>query len=614
MNLNNICKKNGKIGKKDRPFWAACASLFNSSSFVENKTDYIRLVQQAQLGDKECLNRLAEAVRERLYAYVYRYTLADDLTGDIVQESILRMLEVLGELREANQFWPWLYKIALNKIRLYHRKEQQHRTIPDPDMNQGQKHKDSQEVIAGMVYQEFKETVFAAMRELKPEHRSIINMRCYDQMQYSEIAKVLGRSEFAAQKLFFRAKKSLKKKLACHGLGKGSLLMALVLFGKLTAPSKAMAAGISVTNTAVKVGAVATVAAIAASKTIIVSLTTAGALAVGTMVVTSGPESGVIAPVGKQTESSYVLPQKVWAYKGSQEHWYYYPSKASDTVMMRVKREESQYLQNAKGNYYFDRRKNTVHINNYRQWQKDLSVWRLPTDSFKLTDFLAQIDGRERWAEDVYRSRSGLLVVAKQPGQENGTELQVTRHYNVLGEDYFKYDWPGNVKVVDDRDAMHRRGWTYFKITGQIDGEEVKGSGRIPFIYAASQSYWPWIRVRIGREVFVDEEFTGLGRPWTGLHTIDIVRRDAAEKQIPFETKLRARDQKAQVILAKESGKIIYTIDMEKDIVEQIVFTGERYGQLVFDYLDNLDGIGRDFAAPRRSYRRQKPFSVLEAE
>ena len=93
---------------------------------MEKSIDYVDLVQQAQLGDKDCMNRLAEAVREPLYAYVYRYTLADDLSHDIVQESILKMLEALGQLREAEQFWPWLYKIALNKIHLHHRKEEQH--------------------------------------------------------------------------------------------------------------------------------------------------------------------------------------------------------------------------------------------------------------------------------------------------------------------------------------------------------------------------------------------------------------------------------------------------------------------------------------------------------
>ena len=42
---------------------------------MKNTINYIELVQQAQLGDKECRNRLAEAVRERLYSYVYRHTL-----------------------------------------------------------------------------------------------------------------------------------------------------------------------------------------------------------------------------------------------------------------------------------------------------------------------------------------------------------------------------------------------------------------------------------------------------------------------------------------------------------------------------------------------------------
>jgi RNA polymerase sigma-70 factor (ECF subfamily) len=572
---------------------------------MEESIDYVGLVQQAQLGDKECLNHLAEAVRERLYAYVYRYTLADDMTHDIVQESILKMLEALGELREAGQFWPWLYKIALNNIRLHHRKERQHRTNPDPDMNNSQKHKDSQEVIAGVVYQEFRETVFAAMQELKPEHRSVINMRCYDQMQYSEIAKVIGCSEFAAQKLFFRAKNSLKKKLSRHGLGKGSLLMALVLFGKLTAPSEAAAAGISVTSATVKVGAAASVAVIAASKTAIVSLTAAGALTIGAIVATSGPESGVVASGETPAENSYVIPQAVQTDNGSREYWYYYPSKANNTVMMQVKESDAkgqnsycQYLQNAEGNYYFDRKKNTLYIENYRQWQKDFSVWRLPTDSFLISQFLTQVDGRKKLTENIYRSQSGLLLVVKQPGKDNSGRLQVTRHYNVLGEDYFKYDWPPNVKAVDNRDVMHKRGWTYFTVSGQINGKQVRGEGRVPFVYAASRRHWPWVKLKVGADTVNEACFAGLSRPWMGLHTIDTLRRDAAEKRIWFETKYDKNSCKAEVVLKSEEGRIVYTIDMEKDVVESITFSGDTGGQLQFDYLQEMGEAGNEFVAP----------------
>jgi len=87
---------------------------------------------------------------------------------------------------------------------------------------------------------------------------------------------------------------SLKKHLARHGFGKGSLLMALVLFGKLTAPSKAAATQITVTAAATKVGVAASVAAIASGKTAIISLTTAGILAVSTLVATSEYENSAI--------------------------------------------------------------------------------------------------------------------------------------------------------------------------------------------------------------------------------------------------------------------------------------------------------------------------------
>ena len=143
---------------------------------MEKNIDYVKLVTQAQLGDKECLNRLAEAAGERLYTYVYRYTLSDELTEDIVQESILKMLEVLNELKEADRFWPWLFKIALNKIFSHHRAEHKRRTVSKPAAGLGDVQRQRQTAIANVVGQELKEIVFAAMQKLKPEHRAVMTL------------------------------------------------------------------------------------------------------------------------------------------------------------------------------------------------------------------------------------------------------------------------------------------------------------------------------------------------------------------------------------------------------------------------------------------------------
>ena len=52
---------------------------------------------------------------------------------------------------------------------------------------------------------------------------------------------------------------------------------------------------------------------------------------------------------------------------------------------------------------------------------------------------------------------------------------------------------------------------------------------------------------------------------------------------------------------------------MEDDVVEQIIFTGEREGRLVFEYTQEIDDTGSEFAEPRTNYRT-KAFSILDAD
>ena len=92
------------------------------------------------------------------------------------------------------------------------------------------KRKDHRDGLANLINQELKQLVFSAMNELKPQYREALALRCYEEKNFAEIAELMGRSELSARVLFLRAKKSLAKQLSRHGLSKGSLLMALVLF------------------------------------------------------------------------------------------------------------------------------------------------------------------------------------------------------------------------------------------------------------------------------------------------------------------------------------------------------------------------------------------------
>jgi len=604
---------------------------------MEKTADHVRLVKQAQLGDKESLDRLTELAEERLRVDVFRLTLQEDLTGEVVQESLFEMLRVLKDLKEAHRFWPWLYKIALNKIRHHYRTEQRRRAVvASAAVNKGS-HKSSEHVMASAISKELKEIVLSAMRRLKPRHRAILTMRCYREMEYSQIGESMGCSEFAAKMLFYRAKNSLRKQLSRFGFGKGMLLPALVLFGKMTVRSEA-AAQVMVSTASVKVGVAAGLAGFATSTTGIVSLATVGVLAVGTTVMTSQP--GHTYPRGgpASVSNSQTVGQMGALTKGLEEYWCYYPRNVNGPVMIRLlrwdsqeKRSYCQWLQNEQATYYFDKRKSTVYIKNHRMWRDDLAVWRLPTDPPELRDFLSRVEGGIDRSQYIRGDGPGLLVLSRR--QENDYQSRVMHHFNTLDEQYFLYDWPTRTRRVDSRDAMHKRGWTYFRISGRIAEEEVTGTGRLPFVDAARGQFGPWLKMQVGDGLKIADNgaearvydgtgrlaatyrggsfFAGLGRPWMGLHTIDTVRRDAARERIWFETTRKRGQGSAEVVLTRGQTKLTYTIDMEKDIIDRIVFSTNdgRDGELRFTYLEQVDPEADEFVSPRwrSSGKPQRP-------
>ncbi|MFC1792935.1 RNA polymerase sigma factor, partial [Planctomycetota bacterium] len=580
---------------------------------MKKNVDYVSLVERAQLGDKQCLERLTELAEERLREDVSRITLNPDLTQDIVQEILLEMLKKLGKLREADRFWKWLTHIAFNKINHHHRKEKRYKAAPASSSRNTDGSQHHQEAVAELIGKEFQQIVSTAMQRLKPRQRTVLTLRCYRDMAYSEIAEVMGCSEFAAMMLFHRAKKTLGKQLSRHGYGKGLLIPALVLFGKLTASSEASAAQISVCAAVTEGGLLVGLAGLATSKTTLVCLGTAGVLAVGTAVSTLTPET----PVAGSAQES--VPSVLTAGPGTQtsmrtgEYWYYFPEGPSRPMMMRVKlgagsnQHKSQFLQNDWSNYHYYR--NTICINNHRMYVSDLSVFRLPTDSPELAGFISRVQGFRDPMEYVPSQGRDVLIVTTYDSQRNTHRSRITRQSNVLDERYFRPDWPAGAKVVDNRDAMHRRGWTYFRITGQVNGEEVSGTGRIPFVYATSKQSSPWLKLQLGDSSKIVDSgaeacvynrsgeavarykggsfFKGLSRPWMGLHTIDTVRRDAAEQEVWFETKHIQDSGKAEVVLTCDQIQLAYAIDMETDVVETITFSednGDR-GELRFSYL-----------------------------
>jgi RNA polymerase sigma-70 factor (ECF subfamily) len=592
---------------------------------MDQQSDQIKLIRRAQCGDRQCLGQLAEQARTRLYTYVYRLTQQDDLAQEIVQESLLEMCKVIGKLKKEDRFWPWLYGIAINKLRRYYRTESAQRRVAVSSMKRKSTVKERQDGLENLVSEELKHIVSGAMKKLRTRHKAVLVMRCYDGMPYSDIAESMGCSEFSTRMLFLRAKRALQRELSRNGFGKGSLLAALVLFGKITAPSEAAAAQISVTAAVTKVGLATGIAGAVTSKTAIVSLTAAGALTAGTVVMKSGPLNQGAESFNSSLTGTQNISRVDESNNANRKIWYSFPDGSAGHMALRIKsgtlgdKSYWEVLQDEKANYYYSN--NRLNKNNYRMWNRDLSVQKLPTDDPKMTDFICQVEGGKNTMEHVTGRGKNLLVIAEHNQMNENNKPWVIRHENALEEDYFQSDWPATAKTNDNRDQMHKRGWTYFRVEGQINGQNVWGTGRIPFVNLYSRQYGPWLKLQVGSLKIVDNYkqayisrqssteaktyspgsfFKGLCRPWLGLHAIDTVRRDAAEQRIWFETNLMPDGRFTQVELTGEDTKIVYKIDMETDVVDEITITTDQgdTANLKFSYLQSVDGLDQEFLPP----------------
>ena len=591
---------------------------------MDRQASEIELVERAQQGDKPSLNRLAEMARDRLRVYVYRLTQKDDLTQEIVQESLLEMCKVLGKLQKTDRFWPWLYGIATNKLHRHYRTEKAMKHAAASEERRRGSMEDREQGLEDLVGEELKQIVSNAMQKLRTRHKAVLVMRCYDGMSYGDIAESMGCNEFSIRMLFVRAKRSLQKELLRNGFGRGSLLAALIVFGKMTAPSKAAAAQLTVPAAALKVGLAASVAGLATTTTGIVSLAAAGALTVGTVATTSSIRPAETAPSAVVSVHSGAVSPYATSSTAHGQYWYYFPEGPQGPMMLRAqsKTTSARLLQNDQANYSFQG--STVHINNYRMWLDDLSVFKLPTDGPEMRGFLAQVEGIRNDIQPVSAGKGkGLLAVVERK-TENAAAGQpwTISSTNVMDSDYFQSDWPSDARIVDGRDAMHQRGWTYFRVRGEVRGQNISGWGRIPFVYAVAKQHSAWMRLKVGDALSVldggsaavlqDAQgtalgryspgsfFKGLSRPWMGLHTIDSVRRDAAQQRASFETQLLSGGSQAQVTVLSGNTKLVYRIDIEADLVRQISFwVGDsQVGSLEFEYLQDANVGPSEFTAP----------------
>ena len=178
-----------------------------------NKSD-MDLITDTLNGNHESFTMLVNRYYASLYWVIYRIvgnsTDADDLTS----ESLVKAYESLSSYSNKYAFSTWLHTIGSNRaIDFVRNRNKQPSPINNPTSTEEDIMTPSIEsdlsAEDNMIRLETNEIIANVISELKPFHRSLIDMRYFKNMSYEEISKKLNKPIGTIKTGLFRARKIL---------------------------------------------------------------------------------------------------------------------------------------------------------------------------------------------------------------------------------------------------------------------------------------------------------------------------------------------------------------------------------------------------------------------
>jgi RNA polymerase sigma-70 factor, ECF subfamily len=173
-------------------------------------------------GDDLALNELMSRWHRPLVRFLYRFTLSEPDAVDLAQDTFVRVYEHRAKYNARGKFSTWLYTIAGNLCRNHARWKSRHPTVSmetalaaDSEKTLGDQLADNRATPVQTVQKnELAAAVRDAIQSLPADQRTATLLFEYEEVAYADIAAVLGCSIKAVENKLYRARQTLREKLA----------------------------------------------------------------------------------------------------------------------------------------------------------------------------------------------------------------------------------------------------------------------------------------------------------------------------------------------------------------------------------------------------------------
>jgi RNA polymerase sigma-70 factor (ECF subfamily) len=158
-----------------------------------------RLVRRARAHDPAALRELVDAYSPRVFGLLYRLTGSRETAEELLQETFLRLVRMIGEYEHTGKFEPWLFRIAANLARDHARRARRRRgslaldSFPGADgpgmadVADASQPEPSREAARNEAAARLNE----CLQRLGEIDREIILLRHFSELSFREIAEIL---------------------------------------------------------------------------------------------------------------------------------------------------------------------------------------------------------------------------------------------------------------------------------------------------------------------------------------------------------------------------------------------------------------------------------------
>ena len=178
------------------------------------------LVRAAQKGDMGAFEELVARHRDKIYARAYSMMRNEEEAIDLSQEAWVKGWQRLKQFHGESSFSTWMTRIAINLCLDALRRQKRHRaeSIEELDEDSGGVERQMPAVTVDPAERlergELRQRIDRALGQLSYEHRTVLVLHEFEEMEYKEIARTMDCSIGTVMSRLFYARRKLALLLA----------------------------------------------------------------------------------------------------------------------------------------------------------------------------------------------------------------------------------------------------------------------------------------------------------------------------------------------------------------------------------------------------------------